>query len=88
MAWQRSSGQVAWQSEAFRFRGLTAPQFDAGQLVIGDELGWVHWLDTSNGQTIGRIQVDSSGLAMSPARVGKNWVIVSKSGLVQALRAD
>ena len=88
MAWQRSSGQVAWQSEAFRFRGLTAPQFDAGQLVIGDELGWVHWVDTSNGQTIGRIQVDSSGLAMSPARVGKNWVIVSKSGLVQALRAD
>jgi len=88
VAWQSVSGQVAWQSEAFRFRGLTAPQFEAGQLVIGDNLGWVHWVDTSNGQTIGRIQVDSSGLAMSPVRVGKNWVIVSKSGLVQALRAD
>ncbi len=88
VAWQRGSGQVAWQSEAFRFRGLTAPQFEAGQLVVGDNLGWVHWVDTSNGQTVGRIQVDSSGLEMTPVRVGKNWVVVSKSGLVQALRAD
>ena len=88
MAWQRSSGQVAWQSDALRFRGLTTPQWQAGQLTVGDELGWVHWIDVSNGQTIGRLQVDASGIAMTPLRVGKNWVIVTKSGLVQALRAE
>jgi len=88
LAWQRTSGQVAWQSEAFRFRGLTAPYWAAGQLVVGDDLGWAHWIDASNGQTIGRIQVDASGVAMTPVRIGKNWVIVTKSGLVQALRAE
>jgi outer membrane assembly lipoprotein YfgL len=88
LAWQRTSGQVAWQSEALRFRGLTAPYWAAGQLVVGDDLGWAHWIDASNGQTIGRIQVDASGIAMTPVRVGKNWVIVTKSGLVQALRAE
>jgi outer membrane assembly lipoprotein YfgL len=88
VAWQRSTGQVAWQSEAFRFRGLTAPHWAAGQLVVGDGLGMAHWIDVSNGQTIGRIQVDASGIAMTPVRVGKNWVIVTQSGLVQALRAE
>ena len=88
VAWQRSSGQVAWQSEAFRFRGLSAPHWAAGQLVVGDSLGMAHWIDVSNGQTIGRIQVDASGIAMTPVRVGKNWVIVTQSGLVQALRAE
>ena len=88
VGWQLSTGQVAWQSEAFRFRGLTAPHWAAGQLVVGDGLGWVHWVDKSNGQTIGRIQVDASGIAMTPVRVGKNWVVVTQSGLVQALRAE
>ena len=88
VAWQRSTGQVAWQSEAFRFRGLSAPHWAAGQLVVGDSLGMAHWIDVSNGQTIGRIQVDASGIAMTPVRVGKNWVIVTQSGLVQALRAE
>jgi outer membrane protein assembly factor BamB len=88
VAWQRSTGQVAWQSEAFRFRGLTAPHWAAGQLLVGDSLGMAHWIDVSNGQTIGRLQVDASGIAMTPVRVGKNWVIVTQSGLVQALRAE
>ena len=88
VGWQLSTGQVAWQSEAFRFRGLTAPHWAAGQLVVGDGLGWAHWVDKSNGQTIGRIQVDASGIAMTPVRVGKNWVVVTQSGLVQALRAE
>ncbi|MEI6549483.1 MAG: PQQ-binding-like beta-propeller repeat protein [Betaproteobacteria bacterium] len=88
MAWQRSTGQVAWQSEAFRFRGLTAPHWADGQLIVGDALGMAHWIDATNGQTIGRIQVDASGIAMTPVRVGKNWVIVTQSGLVQALRAE
>jgi outer membrane protein assembly factor BamB len=88
VAWQRNGGQVAWQSEALRFRGLTSPHWSAGQLVVGDDLGWAHWIDVSNGQTIGRIQVDSSGIAMTPLRVGQNWVIVTKNGLVQAFRAE
>jgi hypothetical protein len=51
-------------------------------------LGVAHWIDVNNGQTIGRIQVDATGIAMTPVRVGKNWVIVTQSGLVQALRAE
>jgi outer membrane assembly lipoprotein YfgL len=88
VAWQRNNGQVAWQSDALRFRGLTAPNWAGGQLLVGDSLGWAHWIDASNGQTIGRMQVDASGIAMTPLRVGKNWVIVTQSGLVQALKAE
>jgi outer membrane assembly lipoprotein YfgL len=88
VAWNRGSGQVAWQTESFRFRGLTAPTLTEGQLVVGDELGWVHWLDAKNGQTLARVQVDSSGVAVAPIRLGKNWISVSKSGSVQAYRAE
>ena len=88
IAWQRANGQVAWQKESYRFRGLTAPAWSDGQLVMGDELGWAHWIDPTNGQTLARTLVDPSGLAMAPVRVGKNWVFVAKNGLVQALRAE
>jgi outer membrane protein assembly factor BamB len=88
LAWQRASGQVAWQTDAFKFRGLTAPSWAEGQLVLGDDLGWLHWIDTSNGQTIARVQVDNSGLAVAPLRIGKNWVTVTKNGLLQAYRAE
>ena len=60
----------------------------SGQLIVGDALGWIHWLDANNGQIVGRIQVDASGVAMTPVRVGQNWVVVTRSGLVQALRAE
>jgi outer membrane assembly lipoprotein YfgL len=88
LAWQRQSGQVAWQSDAYRFRGLTAPAFAAGQLLVGDEQGWMHWLDTANGQALGRLQLDASGFAMPPVRVGNTWVAVAKTGLIQAVRAE
>ena len=87
-AWNRSNGQVLWQSEALRFRGLTAPVAAAGQLLVGDDLGWVHWLDASNGQTVARLQIDASGIAMPVLRSGKIWVVVTKNGLIQALRVD
>jgi len=88
VAWNRAGGQVLWQSEALRFRGLTAPAAADGQLVVGDDLGWLHWIDTSNGQTLARTQIDASGIAMPPVPYGKTWVVITKSGLVQALRAN
>jgi outer membrane assembly lipoprotein YfgL len=88
VAWNRAGGQVLWQSEALRFRGLTAPAAADGQLVVGDDLGWLHWLDASNGQTVARTQIDASGIAMPPVPYGKTWVVITKSGLVQALRAN
>jgi outer membrane protein assembly factor BamB len=87
-AWNRTTGQVAWQTDSLRFRGLTSPSFADGQLLVGDQLGWVHWLDPKNGQTVARVQIDSSGIAIAPLRIGQNWVSVSKNGLVQAHRAE
>jgi outer membrane assembly lipoprotein YfgL len=87
-AWSRDSGQVQWQSDALRFRGLTAPAAAEGQLLVGDDLGWIHWLDLRSGQAVARVQADATGIAMAPLRAGKNWVVVSKNGLVQAFRAE
>jgi outer membrane protein assembly factor BamB len=88
MAWNLGGGQVLWQSDSLRFRGLTALAAANGQLVVGDDLGWMHWLDASNGQTLARSQIDASGIAMPALRHEKTWVVITKSGLVQALRAD
>lgn len=88
VAWNRSGGQVLWQSDALRFRGLTPPVAADGQLLVGDDLGWLHWIDASTGQTLARTQIDASGIAMPVLRDGKTWVVVTKSGLIQALRAE
>jgi hypothetical protein len=57
-------------------------------LVIADDLGWLHWIDVQNGQTLARFQADGSGIVMPPVRFGKTWVAVSKNGLVQAIRTE
>ena len=88
IAWHRATGLPAWQSEALRFRGLTAPVLSGRARVVGDDLGWVHWLNRDNGQTLNRTLADASGVAMRPVRIGNIWVVVSRSGAVQAYRAD
>lgn len=63
------SGQLRWKNEDLRYRGLSAPVVFADYLAVGDQAGVLHFLDTSNGQIIGRRALaDSAVVALVATR--------------------
>ena len=46
-AWKRASGETAWTSERFLYRGLSAPVIVGRTLVFGDQEGWLDSAATS-----------------------------------------
>ena len=86
--WQRSSGEVLWSSENFRFRGLGAPAAWGQSMVFGDAEGFVHMVGLRDGSVLNRLATDGSAVALAPLVVGTNLVLVTQRGTVYALTYD
>jgi len=87
-AWSRPNGQIAWTSEALRFRGLTAPLVWGSSLVVGDETGLLHRLSLSDGQTQNRSTPDGSAIATRPVAAAGLMVVATRSGGLFGYRLD
>lgn len=80
-------GHTLWQQDALRGRRLTAPVVVDGDVVVGDYQGYLHWLDTGNGQIVARIQSDGDGLSSTPLLVDGVLYVLGRSGKVYAFAA-
>ncbi|WP_298768686.1 outer membrane protein assembly factor BamB [uncultured Shewanella sp.] len=78
----RRNGLELWSNTALSNRDLTSPVVFNGYLVVGDFEGYLHFLDISTGDIIGRIQVDSSGLYSRPVVVGDSLYVQARDGVV------
>jgi outer membrane assembly lipoprotein YfgL len=87
-AWKTASGDVAWQSEKFLYRGLAAPLSTGKLLVFGDAEGVVHFLSRDKGQTLLRLHTDGSPIVAAPALSGATMLVVTRDGGLFALRAE
>ncbi len=80
MAWHRTDGERAWNSELLMHRGLSAP-LSAGRFVaIGDGTGLLHLLSRENGSPLNRLTTDGSGISVSPMLAGNTVVVVTRAG--------
>ena len=82
MAWKRESGQRAWSTEQLLHRGLTAPLALGRSVVVGDSLGFVHFLSREDGSLLNRVGTDGSAIAAAPVAAGNTLVVVTRSGNV------
>jgi outer membrane protein assembly factor BamB len=87
-AWKASSGEVAWQSEAYLYRGLSAPLATPRAVVFGDAEGVVHWLSRDNGEALLRTTTDGSAIAAAPVASGSAVLVVTRSGGLYAFRLE
>ncbi|RDI00508.1 Beta-barrel assembly machine subunit BamB [Caldimonas thermodepolymerans] len=85
-AYRSSDGDVAWEAEQFRFRGLTAPQALGGRVVVGDAEGYVHVLSAEDGTPLARLATDGSAVVATPVAAGGLVIVVTASGSVHAVR--
>jgi outer membrane assembly lipoprotein YfgL len=85
-AWKAASGEVAWQSEAYLYRGLSAPLTTRRAVVFGDADGVVHWLSRDTGEALLRTTTDGSPIAAAPVAFGGTVLLVTRSGGLYAFR--
>ncbi len=80
VAYNRSNGEVLWESEELAYRHLTNPVMIGNYIAIGDFDGVVHLFDPASGKIVSRVQTKS---ALSSLQVqGSRLLTQSTSGQV------
>lgn len=87
-AWRASDGSIAWNSDKFLYRTLSAPLIAAGAFIVGDMEGQVHWLARDSGETLNRQQTDRSAIKAAPAKAGSIALVVTSAGGLYAFRLE
>lgn len=80
IAWSRTDGARLWSTDAFQYRGLTAPLSLGRSVIFGDSAGFVHMLARQDGSVLNRLTTDSSGVVTAPVVASQTLVIVTRSG--------
>jgi outer membrane protein assembly factor BamB len=87
-AWKAGSGDVAWQSEKFLYRGLGAPLTIGKTVVFGDAEGVVHFLSRDKGDAVLRLTTDGSPISAAPVVSGTTMLVVTRNGGLYAFRPE
>ncbi|MEQ1620313.1 MAG: outer membrane protein assembly factor BamB [Methylococcales bacterium] len=87
--WQvdQHNGASLWQQKDLHQRRLTAPVAYQSYVVVGDYEGYVHWLSSTDGRQLGRIQISESAIEAKPVVVDGTVYVYAKDGTLAALRA-
>ncbi len=87
--WQidQRTGSGLWQQKDLHHRRLTAPATYQNYVVVGDFEGYVHWLSSSDGRLLGRIQITDSPIEAKPVVVDDTVYVYAKDGSIAALKA-
>ena len=87
-AWRAVNGDLAWNNEALRYRGLSGPLLLGRTVIFGDAEGQVHFLDRADGKTLLRLPTDGSPVVGVPVRSGTTILVVTRKGGLFAFRPE
>jgi len=79
------SGASMWKQDKLAYRGVTRPLLFGNYVVVADAMGWIHVLDRKDGRFVGRLDVDSSGIAAPMVLMGKGFVLQARDGTVHSI---
>ncbi len=80
VAYDRSNGEMLWESEALAYRELTNPVMIGSYIAVGDLEGVVHLFDPSTGDIVSRVQ--TKGALTNLQVKGSRLMTQSTSGQV------
>lgn len=83
----RRNGSTIWKVDQLTNRGLTRPAFYGDYVVVGDQEGYLHWLDTEIGSFVARNRAGKKGFAAAPLTVGTTMYVLTHDGQLTAYRA-
>lgn len=79
-AFDSESGDVLWQDNVLRNRGLSNPVYFNNKIYVGDYEGYVHFYEPTTGQLQGRMSVGDSRAIRSPLMATPYGVLVQTGG--------
>lgn len=88
IAWRRSDGERAWSMEQLRYRDLSAPVVAGQSVVVGDGLGFLHFLSRDKGSPLTRLSTDGSAIVAAPVWTGNTVVVVTRNGNIFGFRPE
>lgn len=65
-AFDAMTGQVLWQQTQLQSRNITGPAIMGRYIVVGDQEGYLHWLNKTNGCFAARVRVSSGAILAAP----------------------
>jgi len=83
----RRNGAESWKHDQLLRRGLTRPVFYGSFIVVGDQEGYLHWINISDGQFAAREKVGGKGFSGPPLVIGNTLYVMTKKGEITAFRA-
>ena len=88
VALRANSGQVLWTNDQLSFRGLTAPAFVDGVVVVGDSDGYLHAMSAVDGRFVGRDRAGRGGLTVPMASDGRTLYVLTNNGHLTAYKVE
>jgi len=83
----RRNGAEFWKNNQLLRRGLTRPAIYGSFVVVGDQDGYLHWVNISDGRFAARAKVGGKGFSGPPLVVGNTLYVMTKKGDLVAFRA-
>ena len=80
----RFNGNSIWKQEDLQSRALTGPVKTNNTIVVGDLEGYLHWLNSSDGEIIGREKLSGSSIIASPLVVENTVYSYASDGTLGA----
>jgi outer membrane protein assembly factor BamB len=81
-ALDRTTGASAWKQDKLADRRPSGPQIVGSHVAVVDGEGYVHVLDTNDGNLVGRLATDGTAATAQPSRSGAGAVWQSTGGTV------
>ena len=85
LAYDRELGHVLWQNDALKHRTLAAPMGLAGNALVIDAQGYVHVLQLSDGEFLGRQKMALKGARIGSKSYQDNIFLLSLDGRLTRL---
>lgn len=86
--WQldQRGGSSLWKQRELHQRRLSAPTIYESYVVVGDFEGYLHWLSTTDGRLMGRVQVTDASIEAKPVVSGDVVYVYAGDGTLAAYR--
>ncbi|TEW51312.1 outer membrane protein assembly factor BamB [Psychromonas algicola] len=81
----RDDGQQHWVNKELAYRNVTGVTVANEYIVVGDEEGYLHWLDRLTGQFVAQQDLDEGGLYKEPIATTTHLYLQTRNGELIAI---
>ena len=89
-ALDRRNGVELWSQSALKGRSLTSAEPVGDYIVVGDNWGYLHWINVENGKIVARLELggddEDEAVFNTPLKVGERLIAVTRDGVVASIK--